>query len=123
MNNNNNIDRRKFLSLIGCCSCGLLIPACSSVPITDRKQLRILPESTINRQAASLYERVKSKTKLSDDKKQLNEIKEIGSRIEESVSMYFDSINKKDPTYNFKWEYDKLWHLLISSCPSAGPYG
>ena len=105
MNNNNNIDRRKFLSLIGCCSCGLLIPACSSVPITDRKQLRILPESTINRQAASLYERVKSKTKLSDDKKQLNEIKEIGSRIEESVSMYFDSINKKDPTYNFKWEY------------------
>ena len=25
--------------------------------------------------------------------------------------------------HNFNWDYDKLWHLLISSCPSAGPYG
>ena len=37
--------------------------------------------------------------------KQLEEIKEIGSRIEESVSLYFDSKNLKDPTYNFRWEY------------------
>jgi hypothetical protein len=25
--------------------------------------------------------------------------------------------------HNFDWEYDKLWHLLISACPGAGPYG
>ena len=48
---------------------------------------------------------MKNKTKLSDDKKQLDEIKEIGSRIEEAVSMYFDSKGLKDPTYNFQWEY------------------
>ena len=42
---------------------------------------------------------------MSDDKKQLNEIIEIGTRIEESVSAYFDSINQKDPTNNFRWEY------------------
>ena len=39
------------------------------------------------------------------NKKQLQEIKEIGSRIEESVSAYFNSINVLDPTYNFQWEY------------------
>ena len=100
-----NINRRKFLEYFGCCACGFLIPSCASAPITDRKQLRLLPESTINRQAAQLYENVKSKTKLSDDKKQLDEIKEIGSRIEDSVSAYFDSVNKPDPTYNFQWEY------------------
>jgi Putative Zn-dependent protease, contains TPR repeats len=33
------------------------------------------------------------------------EIKEIGSRIEEAVSAYFIAQNKKDPTYNFQWEY------------------
>ena len=38
-------------------------------------------------------------------KKKLNEIKEIGLRIEESVSAYFYSIDKKDPTYSFSWEY------------------
>jgi len=100
-----NINRRKFLEYFGCCACGFLIPSCASAPITDRKQLRLLPESTINRQAAQLYENVKSKTKLSDDKKQLDEIKEIGSRIESSVSAYFNSVNKVDPTNNFQWEY------------------
>ena len=101
----NNINRRKFLEIIGCCSCGLIISSCTTAPITGRGQLKLLPESTINRQAAQLYERVKSKTKLSDDKKQFALIKEVGSRIEEAVSSYFNSVNMPDPTYNFQWEY------------------
>jgi len=105
MNDINNINRRKFLEIFGGCTCGLIISSCTTAPITQRKQLKLLPESTINRQAADLYERVKKKAKLSNDKKQLNEIKEIGLRIEESVSSYFESVDKPDPTYNFQWEY------------------
>ena len=105
MNKTNNIDRRKFLEIIGGCSCGLIISACATAPITERKQLRLLPESTINRQAAQLYERVKAKTKLSDDKEKLSAIKEVGSKIEDAVSSYFDSVNMPDPTNNFQWEY------------------
>ena len=101
----NNINRRKFLEVFAGCTCGLMISSCSTAPITERKQLKIIPESTLNRQAARIYENVKKKTKLSDDDKQLDQIKEIGSRIEESVSLYFESINEPDPTYNFNWEY------------------
>ena len=100
-----NINRRKFLEIFGCCSCGLVISSCSTAPITDRKQLKLIPESTLNKQAAQIYQNVKLKAKLSTDKKQLNEIKEVGSKIEEAVSMYFDSLNVKDPTYNFQWDY------------------
>ena len=105
MNKINNINRRKFLEIFGACSCALMIASCSTAPITERKQLRLIPESTLNNQAAQIYEKVKQKTKLSDDKKKLDEIEEIGSRIEEAVSSYFASINKNDPTYNFQWEY------------------
>ena len=105
MNAINNINRRKFLEIFGYCTCGLMIAACTTAPITERKQLKLIPETTLNRQAAQLYINVKRNTKLSDDKKQLEEIKEIGSRIEEAVSLYFNSINKRDPTYNFQWEY------------------
>ena len=101
----NNINRRKFLEIFGGCTCALMLPSCSTAPITERKQLKLIPESTLNNQAAQIYEKVKQKTKLSDDKKKLDEIKEIGSRIEESVSAYFASINKADPTSNFQWEY------------------
>jgi len=105
MGNINNINRRKFLKYFGVYTCGLLISSCTTAPITKRRQLKLLPESTLNRQAAQLYENVKKKYKLSDDKKQLDEIKLIGSKIEYSVSAYFDSVGKKDPTSNFQWEY------------------
>ena len=105
MNEIHNINRRKFLEIFAACSCALMIASCSTAPITERKQSRLIPESTLNNQAAQIYEKVKQKTKLSDDKKKLDEIEEIGSRIEEAVSAYFASINKNDPTYNFQWEY------------------
>ena len=95
-----NINRRKFLEIFGGCSCSLMLASCTTAPITDRKQLKLLPESTLNRQAAQVYENVKSKVKLSDDKKQLNEIKDIGSKIEEAVSAYFASINVQDKIKN-----------------------
>ena len=60
----NNINRRKFLEIIGGCSCGLIITSCSTAPITERKQLKLLPESTLNKQAAQIYENVKKKNKI-----------------------------------------------------------
>ena len=99
------MNRRKFLGYFGYGCCSLLIHQCTTVPITDRRQLRIIPESTLNRQAAQIYEKVKNKEKLSDDLNQLNEIKEIGHRIEEAVSEYFYRNNIADPTANFQWEY------------------
>jgi len=105
MGNINNINRRKFLEIFAGCSCGIALAGCANAPITDRRQLKLIPEVTLNKQAAQIYRNVQKKTKLSKDKKQLDEIKEIGSKIETAVSAYFNSINKPDPTYNFRWEY------------------
>jgi predicted Zn-dependent protease len=99
------MDRRKFLNFVGCGCCGFVINACSKAPITDRKQLKIIPESKLNSQAAIIYEKVKEKEKMSDDKKTLKQIKDIGRRMEESISEYFSRENIKDPTINFDWEY------------------
>ena len=59
-----NINRRKFLGLFGCGCCSCLLPSCSTVPITERKQLSIIPEARINRQAAVAYENFRIKLKL-----------------------------------------------------------
>ena len=87
----------------GCLSIGL--SSCSTAPITDRKQLKILPESKLNAQAAKIYEKVKDKEKMSNDTDTLNLIKTIGSKIENSISKYFYNENLNDPTINFQWEY------------------
>ena len=99
------MDRRFFLQYLGCGCLTIGISSCSSVPITDRKQLKIIPEANLNAQAAQIYEKVKSKEKLSDDISQLNEIKDIGKRMENSIAEYFERTNIKDPTLGFDWEY------------------
>ena len=100
-----NINRRKFLGLFGCGCCSLILPSCSTVPITERKQLSIIPEYRINQQASAAYENFRKKTKLITSGSELNEIKEIGKKMEDSVSAFFFKQNKKDPTENFAWDY------------------
>ncbi len=99
------MDRRKFLSYVGCSCCGILLPSCSTAPITERKQLKIIPESRLNSQAAQIFEKIKEKEKMSEDTDTLNEIKQIGKKMENSIENYFSSNNLKNPTANFDWEY------------------
>ena len=99
------MDRRKFLTYVGCGCCGFVLNSCTTAPITERRQLKIIPEAKLNAQAAQIYEKVKKKEKLSDDIKKLNEIKEIGKKIENSIDEYFLRENLNNPTENFDWEY------------------
>ncbi len=99
------MNRRKFLSYLGCGCCGFVLNSCSTAPITERRQLNIIPEAKLNAQAAQIYEKVKEKEKLSDDTNKLNEIKEIGKKMENSISEYFYKQKLEDPTVNFDWEY------------------
>ena len=87
----------------GCVSLGL--HACTTTPITERRQLKLIPESKLNAHAAGLYEKIKEKEKLSDDTNSLDKIKKIGSNIEFAISEYFRTNNLEDPTINFNWEY------------------
>ncbi len=99
------INRRKFLELFGCGCCSLILPSCSTVPITERKQLSIIPEASINRQAAAAYQQFRSKAKLITKGSKLKQVERIGKKIELAVSAFFDSKGENDPTKNFGWDY------------------
>ena len=99
------MNRRKFLGYLGCGCCSMFLPSCTTAPITQRKQLKIIPEAKLNAQAAAIYEKVKKNEKMSNDKKSLNNIKKIGSKMEAAISEYFYQSNIPDPTINFDWEY------------------
>ena len=99
------MDRRKFLTYMGCGCCSVIINGCATAPITERKQLKIIPEAKLNAQAAEIYEKIKQKEKLSDDQKSLNEIKNIGKNMQNAIGEYFYSQKLNDPTESFDWEY------------------
>ena len=99
------MNRRKFLNYVGCSCCGFVLNSCSTAPITKRRQLKIIPEAELNAQAAKIYEKIKQKEKMSEDKKTLNEIKNIGKKMENSISKYFLKSDIEDPTIGFDWDY------------------
>ena len=82
-----------------------VLNSCATAPITERRQLKIIPEAKLNAQAAQIYEKVKEKEKLITDSRTLTEIKEIGKKMENSISEYFYQTKMNDPTTNFDWEY------------------
>jgi predicted Zn-dependent protease len=99
------MNRRKFLSYVGCGCCGFILNSCSTAPITERRQLKLIPEAKLNAQAAQIYEKIKEKEKMSTDTKTLNLIKNIGRKMENSIGEYFYQAKLNDPTINFDWEY------------------
>ena len=99
------MNRRKFLGYMGCGCYSLMLPSCATAPITERRQLKLINEAKLNAHASNIYEKVKKKEKMSDDEKTLNQIKEIGKKMEDSISEYFYNNDMTDPTINFDWEY------------------
>ena len=99
------MDRRKFLTYMGCGCCNIMIASCGTTPITDRRQLKLIPEAKLNAQASQIYEKVKKNEKLITNSNELRQIKDIGKRMQDSISEYFYQTNQKDPTLGFDWEY------------------
>ena len=76
------MNRREFLHLFGCGCLSVGFHSCTTAPITERKQLKLIPEAKLNAQAAAIYEEVKKKEKMSNDESSLNNIKNIGKKME-----------------------------------------
>ena len=57
------MNRRNFIRFLGCGCLSFSMYSCANAPITDRKQLKIIPESKLNAQAAAIYEKIKKKRK------------------------------------------------------------
>ena len=55
------MDRRKFLTYMGCGCCNLMLVSCGTTPITERRQLKLIPEAKLNAQAKQIFEQVKKK--------------------------------------------------------------
>ena len=74
------MNRRNFLHFFGCGCLSIGITSCATAPITERKQLKLIPEAKLNAKAAQIYEKIKEKEKLIKDSKELTEIKNMGKK-------------------------------------------
>jgi predicted Zn-dependent protease len=82
--------------------------ACSTVPITGRKQLTAIPSSQMLSLSYSSYGELISKSKLSSNQQQTNMVKNAGRNIKGAVEEYMRRNNLTDRIKNFNWEFNLI---------------
>ncbi len=88
-------------------ACALLaLTACTTVPITGRSQLNIIPGSSMLSMSLQQYDTFLKEHKVSTDKKQTETVKRVGARIQAAVERYFASSGMSSRLSGYQWEFN-----------------
>ncbi len=82
-----------------------LLLACSTVPITERQQLNLIPQSTILQTSFQQYGQFLKENELSQNAELTRMVKEVGANIQRSVEAYFEREGMSDQLEGYKWEF------------------
>ena len=86
---------------------GLLL-ACTTVPITGRQQLSLLPESSMLSMSLTEYDQFLKQHTLSTNVAETQMVKRVGARIEKAVELYFRQHHLSDQLKGYAWEFNLI---------------
>lgn len=85
-----------------------LLAACTTVPITGRRQLSLVSDSEINALATNQYREVIAKSQLSTNPQQIAMVRRVGQRIQAGVESYFRQQNASEQLAGYQWEFNLI---------------
>ena len=108
---------RLFITITAC----LLLTACSTVPVTGRSQLNLIPGSSMLSMSAQQYGTFLKENKLSQNQQQTATVKRVGSRIQDAVERYFAASGLQDYLKKYKWEFNLVEDKQVNAwCMPGG---
>lgn len=84
----------------------LLLSACSTVPITGRRQFSIVPSSRMLSMSLKQYDEFLNTHALSKNNSQTQLVNKVGKRIQEAVEKYFADQGKSSELQDYEWEFN-----------------
>lgn len=98
----------------------LLIESCSTVPLTGRRQLSLVPSSEINAMSFQQYEQVIDTSRLSSNQEWTNMVRSAGRNISREVEAYMREIGEADNVEGFQWEFNLLAEDVVNAWAMPG---
>ncbi|MCF8111276.1 MAG: M48 family metallopeptidase [Desulfobacteraceae bacterium] len=86
----------------------VLAAACTTVPITGRKQLSLIPGDTILSMSYQQYDAFLKEHELSHDQKAAGMVKQVGKEIADAVETYLKQRGMEKQLRNYKWEFNLI---------------
>lgn len=84
----------------------LIAGACSTVPVTGRKQLSLIPQSEMLSMSYSQYGEFLKTNKVSTNAQQTQMVRAVGVKIQKAVETYFAQQGLSASLANYKWEFN-----------------
>jgi len=98
----------------------LVIIACSTVPITGRKQLSLISDSKMLPMAFKQYSEFLKENKISKNIKETKELKEVGVRISKAVDTYMRANGMAKKADSYKWEFNLIEDKKVNAWAMPG---
>lgn len=83
-----------------------VILSCSSVPLTGRSQLNLIPDSQMLSMSFDQYGQFLKENKVSTDAKSTAMVRTVGKRIQSAVERYVASSGQPDLLNGYNWEFN-----------------
>ncbi|MBN2402560.1 MAG: M48 family metallopeptidase [Spirochaetes bacterium] len=93
---------------------------CSTVPITGRKQLHLIPSSQMMSMSSQQYSEFLKTNKLSANQEQAQMVKRAGLRIQKAVEQYFTEQKMSSHLSGYKWEFNLVESKDINAWAMPG---
>jgi predicted Zn-dependent protease len=84
----------------------LSLSACSTVPITGRSQLNLIPGSSMLSMSLQQYDQFLKEHKVSTDQQQTAIVKRVGTNIQHAVERYFATSGLGQYLNDYRWEFN-----------------
>jgi predicted Zn-dependent protease len=98
--------RRSVRLVVVAALASVVMSACSSVPITGRRQLSLVPESEMQSMSYQQYDQFLKENKMSTDAARTEMVRRIGTRIQHAVELYMKQNNMSDRLSGYQWEFN-----------------
>ena len=98
--------RQIIFSLVIAVVSVFLFQTCSSVPLTGRSQLNMIPSSEMLAMSFQQYDQFLKENKLSTNQSQANMVKSVGGRIKTAVERYMANNKLSDRLKGYNWEFN-----------------
>jgi predicted Zn-dependent protease len=84
----------------------MLIVACSTVPLTGRRQLNFIPQADMLAMSFQQYDTFLKENPVSADKVNDAMVKRVGGRVQKAVEQYFAQQNMSGHLSGYQWEFN-----------------
>ncbi len=99
----------------------LTFAACSTVPITGRRQLHLVSDSEVLSLSEQSYREYMATAKKSTNQAATQEVVRVGSRIAQAVETYMRNNGRANEIKNYSWEltWFRMLHPMLFVCPEG----